>query len=324
MSTAPRWTSTHAGSTPAEQYRGALLAAALEYANRGWHVFPLKPESKRPATPRHPATDCDGTDPWCRSGHTGWEQRATTNPDRITRAWTAESYGIGIACGPSGLLVIDTDTRKTGEEFEHFATGEESLAALVSLADGASLAQTWTVATPSGGVHRYYTTEHLAMPLGNTAGRLGDLIDTRGKGGYVVAPPTLTPAGRYEVTADAEAVPLPAWLVQPLSPRPAAPSSVAELRPVAHRSAYLRAVLTKEAEHVREAAEGGRNHGLFAAACCLGELIAGGSLTEGEASGVLLDACAGHIANGAFTEAEAWQTIRSGFRRGAAKPRTAA
>jgi hypothetical protein len=126
------------------------------------------------------------------------------------------------------------------------------------------------------------------------------------------------------VTAQAEAAPLPAWLVQHLTPRPVEPSSPRELRPVTHRSAYLRAVLTKEAQHVREATRGGRNHGLFAAACCLGELIAGGSLTEPEAAGTLLDACAGHIADGAFTEAEAWQTIRSGFRRGAAKPRTAA
>ncbi|WP_129787733.1 bifunctional DNA primase/polymerase [Promicromonospora panici] len=323
MSTPTRWTSTHAGSTAAEHHHGALLATALEYAARGWHVFPLIPGSKRPATPRHAATDCDGSDPWCRGGHTGWEQRATTDPDRITRAWTTAPYGVGIACGPSGLLVIDTDTPKPGATAA--ASGEETLASLVAAHDGAaSLPETWTVATPSGGVHRYYTTEHLTTTLGNTAGRLGALIDTRGTGGYVVAPPTTTPAGRYDGTADAEAAPLPAWLVQQLTPRPAAPSSPRELRPVTHRSAYLRAVLTKEAAHVSEATEGGRNHALFAAACCLGELIAGGSLTDSDATATLLDACAGHIANGAFTEAEAWATVRSGFRRGASKPRTAA
>jgi Bifunctional DNA primase/polymerase, N-terminal len=319
---AKRWTSTHAGSTPAENRHGALLATALEYAARGWAVFPLTPGSKRPATPRHAAADCDHTDPWCRGGHTGWEQRATTDPARITRAWTARPYGVGIACGPSGLLVIDTDTPKPGTTT---ATGETNLAALTAQHGGAdALPATWTVATPSGGIHRYYSTEHLTTPLGNTAGRLGSLIDTRGQGGYVVAPPTVTDAGRYDVTAETEAAPLPAWLVQHLAARPAAPSTVAELRPVTNPSAYLRKVLTNEAEHVRTAAEGRRNHSLFAAACCLGELVAGSSLTEAEASGVLLDACADHIAAGAFTEAEAWQTIRSGFRRGAAKPRTAA
>ncbi|MGW2092074.1 bifunctional DNA primase/polymerase [Promicromonospora sukumoe] len=319
---AKRWTSTHAGSTPAENHHGALLATALEYAARGWAVFPLTPGSKRPATPRHTADDCDHTDPWCRREHTGWEQRATTDPDRITRAWTTRPYGLGIACGPSGLLVIDTDTPKPGTTT---APGEDTLTALTAAHGGPEgLPATWTTRTPSGGVHRYYTSAHLTTALGNTAGALGRLIDTRGKGGYVVAPPTVTDAGRYEVTADVEAAPLPAWLVQHLTPRPAAPTTPRELRPIAHRSAYLRAVLTKEAQHVQEAAEGGRNSALFAAACCLGELIAGGSLTEPEAAGVLLDASAGHIANGAFTEAEAWATVRSGFRRGAAKPRTAA
>lgn len=322
MSTATRWTSTHAGSTQTERRRGVLLATALEYATRGWHVFPLIPESKRPATPRHTADDCDGTDPWCRGGHTGWEQRATTDTARITRAWTAAAYGVGIACGPSGLLVIDTDTPKSGSTA---GPGESTLAGLVTEHGGTEgLPETWTVATPSGGVHRYYTTAHLPAALGNSAGRLGALIDTRGAGGYVVAPPTTTTAGRYEVTADVEAATLPAWLVKHLSTRPAAPQRVHELRPVTHRSAYLRAVIEGEQQHVRSAAEGGRNHALFVAACCLGELIAGGSLTEAEAAGALLDACAGHIANRAFTEAEAWQTIRSGFRRGAAKPRTAA
>src|SRR5690349_6896433 len=60
-----------------------LLTAALSAAGRGWHVFPLRPDDKRPAIER-------------------WEQRATTDPDRIRRCWTAGPYGIGLACGPSG------------------------------------------------------------------------------------------------------------------------------------------------------------------------------------------------------------------------------
>src|SRR3712207_7301897 len=89
-----------------------LRAAALLYASRGWHVFPLIPGTKRPACPGHPAARCDRSDPWCRHGHTGWEQRATTNDARIIRAWSGTPYGIGIACGPSGLLVIDCDQPK--------------------------------------------------------------------------------------------------------------------------------------------------------------------------------------------------------------------
>ena len=95
---------------PAAAPAAALLNAALWCAARGWHVFPLRPGDKRPAFPDHKAEDCTGTDLRCRGGHQGWEPRATTDPGRIGRAWARTPYNIGIACGPSGLLVIDLDT----------------------------------------------------------------------------------------------------------------------------------------------------------------------------------------------------------------------
>ncbi|WP_255347783.1 bifunctional DNA primase/polymerase [Actinoplanes sp. N902-109] len=73
-----------------------FLTAALSAADRGWHVFPLRPDDKRPAIGK-------------------WEQRATIDPDRIRRCWTAGPYNVGIACGPSGLVVLDFDARKTGQ-----------------------------------------------------------------------------------------------------------------------------------------------------------------------------------------------------------------
>ncbi len=77
--------------------RTALHDAALATAERGWHVFPLVPGEKRPAV---------------RS----WNERATTDPDRITRCWTAGAYNIGIATGPSRLVVVDLDTPKTPDD----------------------------------------------------------------------------------------------------------------------------------------------------------------------------------------------------------------
>ncbi|MGW1451161.1 bifunctional DNA primase/polymerase, partial [Micromonospora sp. NPDC002411] len=65
-----------------------LLTAALAHAARGWHVFPLRPDDKRPAFPDHTADQCAGRDPRCRTGHVGWEARATTDPARIRRAWS--------------------------------------------------------------------------------------------------------------------------------------------------------------------------------------------------------------------------------------------
>ncbi len=92
--------------------RPELLAAALAAAARGWHVFPLRPGSKRPAFPDHLAADCTRTDPRCQAAHQGWEPRATLDPDRIRRAWQAAPFNVGIACGPSRLLVVDLDIPK--------------------------------------------------------------------------------------------------------------------------------------------------------------------------------------------------------------------
>jgi Bifunctional DNA primase/polymerase, N-terminal len=72
------------------------LAAALTAAERGWHVFPLVPDAKRPAVE-------------------DWEGRATTDPTRIRRCWSAGPYGVGIACGPSRLVVVDLDQPKPGQ-----------------------------------------------------------------------------------------------------------------------------------------------------------------------------------------------------------------
>lgn len=328
---------THAGSSLADKYHGALLAAALEYAANGWHVFPLIPGTKRPAAPRHVEGDCDHTDPWCRNGHQGWEPRATCDLDRITRAWSARPYGIGIATGPSGLLAIDTDMPKPGTPVpEHWSslgatTGEQVLARLVDEA-GAELPATWTVTTPSGGVHRYYRPP-AGVELRNTRGErggLGWLIDTRGVGGYVAAPPTRTPGGLYQVVVPEPVAELPAWLTDRLTASPTPPPSgtVRRIRPClgANTPRYVAAAVNGEVRKVRDLGEGGRNHGLFCSALALGQLVAGGSLPAADAFAALIDAASVHFGIGTppFTEAEATQTIRSGFRRGANNPRTAA
>ena len=69
--------------TTRRDHADRLLAAALAAAGRDWRVFPLRPDAKRPAFPDHTADRCAGTDPRCRDGHTGWEPRATTDPERI-------------------------------------------------------------------------------------------------------------------------------------------------------------------------------------------------------------------------------------------------
>src|SRR3954454_25022495 len=77
-----------------------LMISALSLAARGWFVFPLRPRDKRPL-------------PYFKR----WEQRATRDPDTIFAWWTVAPYNIGIATGPSKLLVIDCDTSEEGTDW---------------------------------------------------------------------------------------------------------------------------------------------------------------------------------------------------------------
>jgi hypothetical protein len=82
------------------------LDAALSYASWGWHVLPLIPNDKRPAS-AHGVHD------------------ATTDANKI-RAWWAQNpnYNVGIAAGEkSGIVVFDIDPRNGGDEsWDDFTT----------------------------------------------------------------------------------------------------------------------------------------------------------------------------------------------------------
>ncbi|MGH3812273.1 MAG: bifunctional DNA primase/polymerase [Pseudonocardiaceae bacterium] len=310
--------------------QGPLLAAALTYATRGWHVFPLHPDSKRPACPDHRAADCDHTDPRCREQHTGWEGRATTEPQRITKAWSSRSYGIGIACGPSGLVVLDLDTATDdetppAERAAYSLRDGAGMLAMLAVEANATVPATHTVTTISGGTHRYYRAPDDAR-LGNSAGLLGWLIDTRGHGGYVVAPPTTIAGHAYAISDDREPVPLPGWLTEQLTCHHTPPHMMARqpVVPADRVGAYVAAAIAGESTKVRAALPGTRNHALFCAAVALGQLVAGGSLADADAQAALIEASTKHIAAGAFTTTEAEATIRSGLTTGARNPRTAA
>ncbi|MFJ5967288.1 bifunctional DNA primase/polymerase [Streptomyces sp. NPDC093060] len=272
-----------------------LLAAALCAAERGWPVIPLHPGTKRPAG--HPERSCPGTGR-CADGHRTPEQRATTDPQLIQAAWARTAYNVGIATGPAGLLVIDLDVCKPGEE-EGAPDGADSLSALCERA-GEDLPPTYQVRTPSGGRHLYFT----APPGGRLPGsvnRLGPHIDTRAWGGYVVAPGSTTPEGAYEVLDDAPVAALPHWLV-PLLIEPSRPA--ATLAPLLVRESVTRraqAALEREAAAVVCTGEGGRNTRLLEGARALGRFVAWGEIPRdvveeafqagGEAAGLSAAEC---------------------------------
>ncbi|MDW4907439.1 bifunctional DNA primase/polymerase [Streptomyces sp. ADMS] len=255
-----------------------LLNAALDAAERGWPVFPLRPGTKRPAL--HGETACPGTGP-CATGHRKWEQRATTDPDVIRTAWSRAPYNVGIATGPAGLLVVDLDMPKpngrNGKGSSDAPDGATTFGALCERA-GQQVPDTYRVRTASGGSHLYFTAPD-GVRLTNTAGTIGPLVDTRAGGGYVVAAGSTTPAGSYEALSAPVVAPVPGWLLSILKP---APKRVQALSgPVAGQSSrYADVAFANEVHSVATAADGTRNATLLRAARALGRFIASGDLTR--------------------------------------------
>ena len=172
-------------------YNSKLQKCALWYARHGLPVFPCKPKSKKPAT-AHGFKD------------------ATTDAAQVAEWWDGTYlYNIGIATG-NGLVVLDVDVHPEIGKF-----GDETLASLE--AQYGQLPDTWTCLTGGGGgcTHYYFACNDPALTC---ATDFLPGLDYRGRGGYVIAPPSLHECGReYEWEAghtpsDAPLAPLPDWL----------------------------------------------------------------------------------------------------------------
>ena len=167
------------------------VEAALEHAAAGRPVFPCDAR-KRPLVK-------------------DWPNQATADPAQITAWWAQwpDAY-IGMPTGPlSGIVVLDIDV-KGGHD------GEGSLTALLRQHGGA-VPETVEVLTPSGGRHVWFQYPRNSR-IRNSAGKLGDGLDVRGDGGYVVLPGSGINGARYEFEGSsdpaegAETAPLPPWL----------------------------------------------------------------------------------------------------------------
>jgi putative DNA primase/helicase len=180
-----------------------LLSSALDYSARGWAVLPLH-------TPQ-PGGGCScGRD---NCAHPGKHPRtrnglldATTDSETIRQWWQRwPDANVGIACGPSGLVVIDIDPRNGGDE---------SLRALED--QFGHLPLTIEAISGGGGRHIFF-----ANPPGVQVHcqKLARGIDVKADGGYVVAAPSLHASGQryaWELSCTPDSaglLPLPDWLL---------------------------------------------------------------------------------------------------------------
>ncbi|WP_442815245.1 bifunctional DNA primase/polymerase [Streptomyces sp. NBC_01298] len=338
------------------------LTTALWCARRGWPVHPLAPGRKTPvgncetcrsAGHHRGACDCLRAGRWCHGFHA-----ATLDPARIEQCWGSRpDLGIGVACGPADLVVVDIDAHarelpdrdrllpgvaiSPDVDLTGLANGFHTLGLLAALRGAVSPADdasTLRVRTPSGGLHVWYRDHgghRWQCSTGSGNGRaLAWQVDLRAHGGYIVAPGTVTRAGVYEPVGPArEPAPLPAWLARELertghlSPaHVAAPRSVpprarqAVIAAGGGRGAPGRLLTGVLAEVVACAAvpEGAAfSEKLNRAAYTAGGLVAAGHLTETDAAGLLREA-AERARPG--QERRSGAVIRSGLRAGAMRP----
>ena len=254
----------------------AVIATAAALAP----VFRVRPRDKRPMRP-------------------GWQSEASSDPAEIARLWRAKpDTNVGLLCGVAAWA-LDVD-------------GDEGLATLADLED----LHRWLPVGPAsitgtGGQHLFFQASDRVR---NSVRRLGPGLDTRGKGGFVVLPPSVHPNGRrYAWLPGREpwTAPLPeapAWLLDLLDPpRPAyrAPP------PVRVSSRYVEVAMARELERVALAGEGERNSELFAAAASLGRFVASGDLGEQ----VVAAALVGVAEAAGLSRHEAQRTTSSGLRR---------
>jgi putative DNA primase/helicase len=165
-----------------------LLAAAMEYAGKGYRVFP-QDRNKHPCIKE-------------------WPEAASTDPVQIRRWWeTFPTANIAVATGRgSGLIVLDVDCK-------HGLPGLESLSRL-ELAIPA-VAGTVSSITPSGGRHRFFRYPEDVASIPNRAALPGyPGIEVKGDGGCVTLPPSLYSDGRsYVVERRSPLLPLPSDLL---------------------------------------------------------------------------------------------------------------
>ena len=205
----------HRTLAPMPDRASPMELAAHTAVVSGLAVLPLKPREKTPLT-AHGCLD------------------ASRSHEQVTAWWTRHpDANIGVATGaPSGLFVVDVD-------------GKEGEAALTTFG---TLPATVSVHT-SKGRHLYFALPD-GVRLGNSARRLGPQLDTRGDGGYVVAPPSFHPSGHAYYYApghspdDIDIAPLPDTIARALqtvtTPPRATPSPSVTIPKRADRSSLLK------------------------------------------------------------------------------------
>lgn len=222
---------------------------ALKLASEGYAVFPLHtPDSAGHCSCRAGA-DCrsSGKHPRTPQGI----KDATTDAAQIKSWWQKwPTANIGMAMGEvSGLVAIDIDPRHGGDA---------SLCELVEQYE--DLPGTLRAKTGGGGHHLLYA--YPGVTFKNSSSLLGEGIDVKIDGGYIVAAPSLHSSGqRYEWKGKSSVSPLPPWLLLLLTTEKTSTAGQHD-----SSSSHTAGTFNPDGPMIME---GGRNTRLFKIACAL-------------------------------------------------------
>jgi hypothetical protein len=248
----------------AQQLDSIMLEAALDYARRGYPVFPLV-----------------GKVPAIKGGHGCLD--ATTDEQKVHQWWGYDhpNANIGIATGDeAGFWVLDIDKG-----------GMETLQTLID--KNSPLPKTAKQKTGSGFYHALFQCNGAVIK--NRANDIGPGLDTRSNGGYIVAPPSIHPdTGKpYEwvhgcAPWETEPAEAPEWLIRLASTSRRERESIERETERSRRiptgkelriaQPYVQAAVDGELDSIRKATDGSQENTLNKAAFSLGQLVGAGSL----------------------------------------------
>lgn len=213
---------------------------ALHHAEAGFWVFQIKPNGKRPK-------------------FIGWQDKATRDPEQICKMWAGKNVDCNIGAYTSkfndkeALIVIDVDNKGIKD-------GDGSMGILED--DGFIFPKTFENGTPTGGRHVTYSCE---QPVKQGADVLGDGLDIRSRGGYIVMAGS-TIDGKPYTTNYNDVAASPRWLYSKLL---LSTNTASKVQADSSRIDHDRAI--ERAEKLLELAvspeEGARNDEGFKMAC---------------------------------------------------------
>jgi len=195
----------------------STIKEALQLASYGLRIFPLIPNSKKPAIKDFP-------------------NLATNDPETLKKMWTNPNYNIGISTSgyncTQALLAVDVDNKGKKK-------GSEEILKLEL--EGKEFPQTFTQITPTGGEHLIYCVDE---PVKQGVNVLGEGLDIRSKGGYLVGAGSVIDGKKYLIKAKSgtKIVPAQAWLKETCGKAPEKSNVEVDTSRINQEQATLRAI----------------------------------------------------------------------------------